>query len=351
MLSPCGPQHGGPALVPGAQQLLDGVQRRERLPARRRVHHLRLPLGGHGDPRTRRLRYAVGAAPAQRQGRLARQHHRARRGRQQQTPVQQPAQMGRGLGRHLAVRRAPHQPRQHLPGRLGRPFQQLRDPLPVGEEAAESGHRRHRVVGVGQPGRRQDRLDTPRRHARGRLRHRGAQPRRRGVRGGRRQQFAGGAHQPQPVLAAPDQRPLPQQRHRGGQRPGHLLVPVVPGEQVQQLLVRGRVRRHRQRLGRLEGEPVQVLQGPQHRGTRPCAGRQLGHVGGDRVEQVGAGPEQGPQRGVVALAQGLRQRPRSRVRRLTVPVLLLSAHPAHGSGPRPLTAPTGPNRHRSVGGA
>ncbi|ALM39534.1 hypothetical protein SFR_2919 [Streptomyces sp. FR-008] len=32
-------------------------------------------------------------------------------------------------------------------------------------------------------------------------------------------------------------------------------------------------------------------------------------------------------------------------------MLLLSAHPAHGSGPRPLTAPTGPNRHRSVGGA
>lgn len=112
---PARPQHRGPALVPVLQQLLDGRQGGVRLPGRRSVHNLWTVRGGGLHRGRQRLGGPVRPAAAQMQGHLPGQYDRPRRGRQQQPPVEEPAQMGRGIGGDLAERRPPHQPGQHLP--------------------------------------------------------------------------------------------------------------------------------------------------------------------------------------------------------------------------------------------
>ncbi len=67
--------------------------------------------------------------------------------------------------------------------------------------------------------------------------------------------------------------------------------------------VRAGVRRHRQRLGGLEREPVQALQRPYDGGAGPGAGGQLGEVAGHGREEVRAGVQQGGEVVVGAGAQ------------------------------------------------
>ncbi len=227
--------------------------------------------------------------------------------------------------RDLPVRRAPHQSLQHLPGRSGQGVQERRHPRPVGEQPAERGHGGDGVMGRGETGRREDLLDPPRRHPRRRLPHGRPEPRRGGVLRGRREQLAGGAHQPQPVVGAPHQGLLAQQGDGPGQGRGDGRVPVVTGHETEQFLVRRRVLRHGQRLGRLQREPVQPLQGADHRGAGAGPGGELREVRGDGRDEVGPAAQEGGQRDVVPDAERLREGPGGRG-------LLLGAHPAHGSG-------------------
>ncbi len=129
-----GAQHGRPALVPVLEEFLDGGERGVGLAGRGRVHHLRTVRPGLFEGRCHRVRLPVRAARPQMQGHLTGQHDRAGRRRQQQRAVDQPAQMTRRIGRHLAVRRPPHQPGQHLQRLGGRRVEQRRHPLPVGEQ-------------------------------------------------------------------------------------------------------------------------------------------------------------------------------------------------------------------------
>ncbi len=127
----------GPALVPVLQQLLDRGERGVRLPGRRRVHNLwtvrrlRLDRGRH------RLDLPVRAPGPQMQGHFTREYDRAGRRRQQQTPVDEPAQPGRRVGGDLAVRRAPDQPVEHLKRLLGGAGEQRLHPAPGREQLGQ----------------------------------------------------------------------------------------------------------------------------------------------------------------------------------------------------------------------
>ncbi|OEV22439.1 hypothetical protein AN221_02020 [Streptomyces nanshensis] len=136
---------------------------------------------------------------------------------------------------------------------------------------------------------------------------------------GRGQQLAGRPHQPQPVVLAPDQGLFPQRRQRARQRGGDrrprvvaLLAVVEPvaGEEREQRVVRGRVRGHRQRLGGLQREPVQMLQRADHGGPGSGPGGELRDVVRHGVEEVGAGTQQPGQRFVAPGAQGFGERAR-----------------------------------------
>ncbi len=322
---PAGPQHRRAALVPLLQQLLDGRQRRQGLPGRGGVHNLWTVRGGRLHLRRYRLRRAVRPARAQVQGDLAGQDDRARRGRQQQAAVQQMAQVRRRIVGDLAVRRSPHQPVQHLAGLLGQAGEEPRHPLPVGEQLTERRHGGDRVVRRGQPDDGQDLLDPARRHPRRRLPHTGSEPRRRGVLRGGREQLTGGAHQPQPVVGPPYQGLFAQEGDGPGQGRRDDGVPPVTGHEPEQLVVRRRVRRHGQRLRRLQREPVQPLQCPYDRGPGARPGGELREVRGHGGDEVGAAAQEGGQRDVVPDAERLREGPGGRG-------LLLGAHPAHVSG-------------------
>ncbi len=186
-----------------------------------------------------------------------------------------------------------------------------------------------------QPCRRHDLLHPARGHPRGRLLHRRAQPRRRRVLRGRRQQLPGRTHEPQPVVGAPHQRLLPQRPERPRQRRGDRRITLVTRHQPEQHLVRRRLRRHRQRLRRLQREPVQPLQCPHDRRTGARAGRELREVGGNGRDEVGAGAQQRTQGGVVPGTERLREGPRR---------CGLVAHPAHVSGSPPAAGPVGRRR-------
>lgn len=93
---------------------------------------------------------------------------------------------------------------------------------------------------------------------------------------GRREDLARRAHQPQPLVLAPDQGLFAQRGQGTGQRVGDrrarvvtvlAVVPAVTGEQPEQRFVRGGVGGHRERLGGLQREPVEVLQRAYDRGT------------------------------------------------------------------------------------
>ncbi len=267
------------------------------------------------------------------QGDLARQYDRPRGRRQQQSAVQQPAQPGRRIRRDLAVRRPPHQALQDLAGLGGGVGEQRRHPRPVREQAGQGGHRGDRVMGRGQSGGRDDLLDAPRRHPGRGLLHGGPEPRRRRVLRRGRQQLTGRADQPQPVVTAPDQGLLAQDVQGVRQGGGDGRVARVPGHEPEQFLVRRRVRRHGQRLRRLQREPVQPLQGAHDRGTGAGAGRELGEVGGHGRDEIRSAAQQRAQRGVAPGAERFREGAGGRRR-------VLGAHPANGSGSPPAGEPT-----------
>ncbi len=180
-------------------------------------------------------------------------------------------------------------------------------------------------MGRGQTEGGKDLLDAAGRHPRRGLPHGGPQTGRgRMLRGGR-EQLAGRAHQPQPVVAAPHQGLFAQKGESPRQGTGDGRITVVTGQQTEQLAVRRRVRRHGQRLRRLQREPVQPLQRTHHRGTGACPGGELGEVGGHGSDEVGAAAQEGGQGDVVPRAERFREGPGGRG-------LLLGAHPANVSG-------------------
>lgn len=278
--------------MPVLEQLLDRRQRRVRLARGRGVHNLWTVRPCGLDGRRRRLRHPVRAARPQVQGDLPGQYHRAGRRRQQQPAVDQPAQMARRVRRHLAVRRSPHQPGQHIHRVGGGVVEERRHAGAVREEGGERRHGGHRVVGGRQPRRRHDLLDAPRGHARRGLRDGRSEPRRGRVLRGRGEQLPGRPQQPEAGVGAPHQGLLAERAERARERRRDRRVGVVARHQSEQLVVRRRVRRHGQRLRRLQGETVQALQGPDHRGAGACAGGELGEVRGDGGDQVRAGPEE-----------------------------------------------------------
>ncbi len=178
-------------------------------------------------------------------------------------------------------------------------------------------------MGGGQARRRHDLLDPARRHARRGLRDRGPEAGRRRVLRRRRQQLARRPHQPQPVVRAPHQRLLAQRGEGARQRVHDRGIAPVARHQREQLVVRRRVRRDGQCLRRLQRETVEALEGAHDRPAGTGPGRELGEVGGDGRDEVGAAAQQRGKGGVVPGSEGLRERTGRRGR---------GAHPTHGSG-------------------
>ncbi len=94
----------------------------------------------------------------------------------------------------------------------------------------------------------------------------------------------------------------------------------VGAEQVTDPVRRDRVGQRAQHLDDLHREQVELVQGPLDRGTTGGSCRECGDVGGDRVEQVGPGAQELPERGVVARPQVVSQAARP-----------VGGHPSHGS--------------------
>ncbi len=323
-----GPQGGRRGDAPGLQQLFEDADGGGGLPGGGAVDHGRVASddgfhGGRGG-----LDGAVGAAAAQVQGEFAGQHHRGRAGRQQQAAGQQPLDGAvRVRGGHLpggvrdgAGRRPPDQALQQAGGGGRCLVEQRGQPLAVAEQRGERGDGGDRVGGGRQPGAGQQLLEAGGRHADGGLGQGRAEAGAAGVERAGGERLADGEDQAQRRVRPPDQGLFAQPGERGRESGGDggpvdrvgagvRLDPGGPGQQVADHGVGRALGRGGQRLGGLQREAVQPFQGTQHGRPTGEPGGQLGEVGGHRVQQVGAGPEQRGDSLVLPAAEFLGQRP------------------------------------------